>query len=168
MLWRCAQHLFHSYGWLRLQCGDTVAALAYADECLHLATATNSTKNIVKARRLRGEVFLALGNVGSAAAELGIALEVARRLQNPPQLYRTLVTVGDLHMRKQQSTAARRAYGNALAVSARVAGGLEDARLRQTFLNSSEIMRIHQFAGSAAPVLPVNDELSHPRPNAGA
>ena len=167
MLWRCAQHLFHSYGWLRLQCGDTAAALAYADECLHLATATNSTKNIVKARRLRGEAFLRLGDVSSAAAQLGIALEVARRLQNPPQLYRTLVSVGDLHDRKRQSTAARRAYGNALAVVARVAGGLEDPRLRQTFLNSSEILRIQQFAGSAAPVRPLNVAPSDPKLNDG-
>src|SRR5437868_6792681 len=35
MLWRYAQHLFHSLGELWLTSGDTVAALACAEDCLH-------------------------------------------------------------------------------------------------------------------------------------
>src|SRR6202022_4154534 len=69
MLWRYGQHLFHSYGSLRLACGDTRAALACADECLRAAEATVSPRNIVKARRLRGEVFLARGELLAAAVE---------------------------------------------------------------------------------------------------
>ena len=34
MLWRYGQHLFRSYGSLRLAQGDLDAALAYADKCL--------------------------------------------------------------------------------------------------------------------------------------
>jgi hypothetical protein len=47
-------------------------------ECLYRAEATDSPKNIVKARRLRAEVFIARGEYSRARAELEGALEVER------------------------------------------------------------------------------------------
>ena len=144
MLWRYAQHLFHSYGTLWLARGDTDTALTYADECLRGAEASDSPKNIVKARRLRGEVFLARGELPRAAAELAPALQLARRLGNPPQLWRTLGAVAELRQAEQHHAAARRASHQAVAVIEAVAGDLPDGRLRETFLTSPHIQRIHR------------------------
>jgi tetratricopeptide (TPR) repeat protein len=142
MLWRYAQHLFHSYGDLWLAHGDAARALAYADECLRGAEASDSPKNVVKARRLRGEAFLARGELAPAEAELGLALGVARRTGNPPQLWKTLVALGDLRRAQGASASAQRAYGEALVVVRSVAAAIPAAPLRETFLNSPHVQRI--------------------------
>jgi tetratricopeptide (TPR) repeat protein len=144
MLWRYGQHLFHSYGSLWLARGDRGAALAYADECLRGAEETDSPKNIVKARRLRAEVFMARGELAVAAAELERALELARRIGNPPQLWRTLVAVAAVRQSEKQNAAAGDAYREALAVVEAVASNLQDERLRATFLTSSHIEHIRR------------------------
>jgi hypothetical protein len=146
MLWRYAQHLFHSYGSLRLERGDLAAASAYAEECLYAATATDSPKNIVKARRLRGQVFLVREELNLAAAELTEALKLARRLGNPPQLYRTLAAVGDLRRAGRNPAAAQRAYRRALAVVDGVATQLPNSALRERFLSSQEVQGIRWLA----------------------
>jgi tetratricopeptide (TPR) repeat protein/transcriptional regulator with XRE-family HTH domain len=151
MLWRYAQHLFHSYGTLWLARGDAATALAYADECLRGAEASDSPKNIVKARRLRGEIALARGELAAAEAELRHALRVARRIGNPPQLWKTFVALGDLWSAQGSSAAARRAYGDALTVVRRVAADLPATPLRETFLASPHvraIMSAHREADS--------------------
>jgi tetratricopeptide (TPR) repeat protein len=149
MLWRYGQHLFHSYGSLWLARGDLEAALAYADECLHAADETDSPKNIVKARRLRGEVFLARGDLSVAAAELKRALALARRIGNPPQLWKTFAAVAAVRQAEKHNAAAAHAYGDALAVVEAVASTLQDERLRATFLTSSHIEHIRRVSDPA-------------------
>ena len=146
MLWRYAQHLFHSYGELWLTRGDAANALAYADECLQLAEQTNSRKNIVKGRRLRGQALLARGGLAEAERELMHALELAREVGNPPQLWKTHVALGDLRTAQGQPDEARASYGAALAVIEGVAAGLEDAELRDTFLNSAHVQQVRRLA----------------------
>jgi class 3 adenylate cyclase/tetratricopeptide (TPR) repeat protein len=148
MVWRYAQHLFHSYGELWLARGDTERALAYADECLALAEASETRKNIVKGRRLRGQVLLAQGKLAEAEQELTAALTIAQEVGNPPQLWRTLVAVGDLRRAQRKLAQARHAYREALDVVERVATKLIDEELRQTFLGSAEVLRIRQGAAS--------------------
>jgi hypothetical protein len=133
--------------------GDLTAALAFADECLLGARATDSPKNIVKALRLRGQTLLARGELALAAVELKEALELARRLGNPPQLFRTLAAVGDLRRAQGDQSAGMRTYRHALAVIDGVAAGLADPLLRERFLSSSEIERIRELAdqGTAGP-----------------
>jgi hypothetical protein len=146
MLWRYAQHLFHSVGELCLTRGNVDAALAYADECLSLAVTTGSVKNIVKAMRLRGQARLAQSELSLAAAELEPALDTARQLRNPPQLWKTLMAVGDLRRGQGRPADARDAYRAALAVIEGVAAGLPDARLRQTLLSSGEVQQVVERA----------------------
>jgi tetratricopeptide (TPR) repeat protein len=152
MLWRYSQHLFHSYGALWFARGNSDATLAYADECLRGAEASNSPKNVVKARRLRGEAFLARGELPAAAAELDFALELARRIGNPPQLWRTLAAIAELRQVEQHPAKAQRAYRQALAVVGGVASRVLDTRLRETFLSSPHIQRILQLADAASPM----------------
>jgi tetratricopeptide (TPR) repeat protein/transcriptional regulator with XRE-family HTH domain len=149
MLWRYAQHLFHSLGELCLTRGQAAAALARADACRRAAEATGSAKNVVKARRLRGQALLAGGELAAAEAELGDALDAARRLGNPPQLWATLAAVGDLRTAQGRLADARRAYGEALAVVEEVAARLSDARLREALLRSPAVERVRALAGSS-------------------
>ncbi len=145
MLWRYAQHLFHSYGELWRLRGDHAQALAYADDCLRLAEGSESRKNMVKGRRLRGQVFLAQDQLGEAEQEIATALTIAQEIGNPPQLWKTLVALGDLRQAQGRAAEAQHAYRDALAVIDNVAAGLTDASLRDTFLNSSHVQHIRHL-----------------------
>jgi class 3 adenylate cyclase/tetratricopeptide (TPR) repeat protein len=146
MLWRYSQHLFHSYGELWLARGDYDKALAYADECLALAEPSDSKKNIVKGRRLRGQVFLAQGKLAEAERELATALEIAQQIGNPPQLWKTHAVLGDLRRVQGRADEARQAYRDALAVIEGVAASLSDESLRETFLSSEHVQGIRRAA----------------------
>jgi tetratricopeptide (TPR) repeat protein len=138
------QHLFHSRGELCLVRGDTAQAMAYADECLAGAESTDSKKNIVKARRLRGQVFLARGEFVVAEAEFDRALDVARHLGNPPQLWKALAAIGALRQAQGAPAAAQHARREALAVIENVAAQLRDDSLRAIFLSWPHIQQIRQ------------------------
>ena len=142
MLWRYAQHLFHSYGELWLTRNDSGKALAYADECLALAEQSNSRKNIVKGRRLRGQAFLTQGKLAEAEREIATALKVARQVGNPPQLWKTYAAWGDWQAAQRRPDEARRAYRNALSVIEEVAASLADQALKDTFLQSEHVQSI--------------------------
>jgi tetratricopeptide (TPR) repeat protein len=144
MLWRYAQHLFHSYGEWWLNRGEIDKAQAYADECLALAESSASRKNVVKACRLRGQALLAQGKPAEAEPQIGRALEVARQIGNPPQLWKTYVALGDLRLAQGRPQDAREAYRCALAIIDRVAAALTDASLRATFLTSAHVQQIRQ------------------------
>lgn len=145
MMWRYAQHLFHSYGELWLARGDTARALAYADECLDLATPTTSRKNVVKGRRLRGHALLAQSRLAEAEQELDTALAIARQVGNPCQLWKTYGALGDLRRAQGRAEEAHAAYYTALDIIAGVAAALSDASLRETFLTSVHVQHIHQL-----------------------
>jgi tetratricopeptide (TPR) repeat protein len=143
-LWHFAQHLFHSYGELYLVRKEWDKALAYSGECLALAESSECRKNIVKAHRLRAQVLLACGQVGEAEAELDKAAPIARHLGNPPQLWKTLVIIGDLRQAQGRTQDARQAYREALSTIECVAAALHDVALRATFLASPAVQYIQQ------------------------
>ncbi len=150
MLWRYAQHLFHSYGELWLLRGDDEKALAYAGDCLELAEASESRKNIVKARRLRAQVFLAQGKLAEAEQEIDTALQIAQEIGNPPQLWKTFVALGELRQAQGQPEKTFQAYHDALAIIDAVAAGLTDASVRETFLTSPHVAHIRHLATAVA------------------
>ena len=147
MLWRYSQHLFHSYGELWLDRDDHDKALSYADECLALAEESESRKNIVKGRRLRGQALLAQGKLSEAEHELATALEVAQEIGNPPQLWKTHAALGELRRAQERPEDARQAYRDALSVIEGVAAGLTDESLRETFLTSDHVQGIRRAVG---------------------
>lgn len=122
--------------------------LACADECLALAESSKSAKNVVKASRLRGQVFLVRGQLAAAEQELLAALEVAQQVGNPPQLWKTWVALGELWQTQGRPGDARQAYDSALSVIDRVAEGLTDGSRRETFLSSPHVQEIMQAAAS--------------------
>ena len=146
MLWRYAQHLFHSYGELCLARGQFNKALNYADECLMLAEESESKKNIVKAQRLRGQTFIVQGDLISADQALSAALEVATQIGNPPQLWKTLSAIGDLRRKQGRLEESNKAYQDAFAVIETVASELEKEDLREKFLTAKHIQEIQSAA----------------------
>ena len=146
MLWRYSQHLFHSYGELWLARGDYSKGLAYADECVALAEESDSKKNVVKGRRLRGQALLAQDKLQEAERELAAALEIAKEIGNPPQLWKTHAAIGALRLAQGRPDEARAAYRDALSVIDDVAAKLEDESLRETFLSSEHVQSIRRAA----------------------
>jgi tetratricopeptide (TPR) repeat protein len=150
-LWIYSGHFFHSYGELWLKRGDHKRALAYADECLELAVSTDRQKNVVKGRRLRGQALIAAGDLKGAEPELATAVEIARRVGNPRQLWESLVALGDLFMTLGRHDEARSLYVEALDAFERVAAGLTETQLRETFLSSAYVRGVHdRFAAAPA------------------
>lgn len=137
-LWRYAQHLFASLGELALVRGKPDEALGYADECLELAAPANHRKNVVKGKRLRGEVFLFQQRLEEAETELEEALAMARRLGNPPQLWKTLEALGKLREAQRRPDDAARLFAEA-------------SELRRVTV---EGMREHPLAAKLATSLP--------------
>ena len=146
MLWRYSQHLFHSYGELWFARRDLNKAMVYAEECLTLAEQSDSQKNIVKGRRLRGQVFLRQGKLAEAEQELSRALKVALRVGNPTQLWKTYAVWGDLRQNQQRPSDADHAYADALAIIGDVATALKNKSLKDVFLESHHVKEIRQKA----------------------
>jgi class 3 adenylate cyclase/tetratricopeptide (TPR) repeat protein len=150
MKWRYSQHVMHSLGEVELVGGNADRALALAEECLALAESTESRKNVVKARRLRGQALAAKGDLEGAEKELSTALEVAKGAGNPPQLWGTWVAIGDLRAVQRKTGDAREAYGEALSLIDGVAAALTDELLRETFLGSEHVRGIREKAETPA------------------
>ena len=145
-LWLYSQHLFHSYGELWLERGDYEKALSYADECVQLAESTNRPKNVVKGRRLRGQIMTVQGKLPEAEEEIEMALGIAKEIGNPPQIWKTYVALGNLRKSQERPDDAKAAYGEALAVVDAVASLLEDENLRKKFLSSPHVEAIRAAA----------------------
>jgi predicted ATPase/class 3 adenylate cyclase len=147
MKWRYTQRLTHSFGEVLLFTGDIERSLKMADECLALAESKESYKNIVKGCRLRGQIFLAQDEYEEAEQEILNALEIARKIGNPPQLWKTYVALGDLRLVQKKKNIALKAYNDAISVIENVAGSLDDEELRKTFLKSAHVKTIYKKAG---------------------
>ena len=96
----------------------------------------------MKACRPRGQVFLAQNKLMEADGEFSIALDLAQRVGNPTQLWKTYVALGDLRQVQGREDDAHRVYRDALSVIADVAAGLTDEPLVNTFVNSSHVQAI--------------------------
>jgi class 3 adenylate cyclase/tetratricopeptide (TPR) repeat protein len=154
MKWRYSQYLAASLGDLWLARGEPERALRFADTCLAGAIPTGSRRNIVKARRLRGEGFTALGRHDEGAAELDEALRVAREVGNPAQLWKTLAAFGRLAAARSRDAESVAMHREALAILEGMAAGLTNPELRATLLASHEAEALRQAAcHSASPTL---------------
>ena len=150
MKWRYSQHLMHSLGEAKLMEGEVDRALALADECLALAEPTESQKNVVKGRRLRGQALAAKGDLDAAAKELATALEVAQTAGNPPQLWKTWAAIGELRGLQGDEGGAQTAYTEAVGVIRKVARDVTDEQLRLAFLSSEHVRTIEAAAETGA------------------
>jgi class 3 adenylate cyclase/tetratricopeptide (TPR) repeat protein len=148
MLWSYSQHFFHSYGELWLERGDLDRALGLADECINLAESSNRPKNVIKGRRLKGQVLTGQGKLDEADAEIEMALAIAKEIGNPAQLWKTYAALGELREAQGRANEVKQAYGEAVSVIESVASALEDESLRETFLSSPHVQGIREKAAA--------------------
>lgn len=88
------------------------------------------------------QLLMAQSQLEEAGQELSIALEVAQRIGNPTQLWKTHAAFGDLRMAQERPGEAQKSYGEAIEVIQQIAAGLDDQELRETFLNSAAVRSI--------------------------
>jgi len=139
MKWRYTRHMNASLGELWLAHGDIEKALACADACIAPAEATSTRRNIVKGRRLKGEVLLAQGKFAEAETELENTLRVAHEVGNPAQTWKTQTLIGRLRQAQGRPQDALTAYQEAITTVERVASALSDPALRNTLLTSPQV-----------------------------
>jgi len=143
-LWRYSQHYFHSFGELHLLRGHAESAIVLAERCLRLAEETDARKNIVKARRLRGQARMALNDLVRGEEDIVAALVLAKEIGNPGQLWKTYDALGDLHRAQGRADDAKKAYEDARAVLQQVATSLSDDELREGLLKSAAVGRLQE------------------------
>jgi tetratricopeptide (TPR) repeat protein len=141
--WRYSMHLFASLGELWLAKGDPTRAREFAEQCLALATPTNSRKYLVKAYRLKGEIALARHQWDEAEDVLRQALTMAETIGNPTELWRTYLAIGRLYAVIKKPERARQAFQSTRAVIDRVKAGLQNPELRASLENSALIRRVY-------------------------
>jgi tetratricopeptide (TPR) repeat protein len=145
MKWRYSTHLFASLGELCLAKGDSAKAWEFAEQCLELATPTNSRKYLVKGYRLKGEIALVRRQWDEAERMLRQALTIAQAIGNPTQLWRTHLALGRLHTASKKPERAQQAYQSAREVIDRVKASLQNPGLRASLENSPLIRHVYDL-----------------------
>lgn len=138
-------HCYHSYGELWRIRGDFEKSLSYAEDCIRVARASGRAKNEVKGLRLKGDTLVAMGDLAGAKDVLAQALEIAIRLQNPPQLWkshRSMALLLDAQGLTEESIIE---YRNAHAVMQEMANGL-GKKLKPVFTESESFTQIAAVA----------------------
>jgi class 3 adenylate cyclase/tetratricopeptide (TPR) repeat protein len=143
--WRYSMHLFASLGELWLARGDPAKARDVTEQCLALATPTNSRKYLVKGYRLKGEIALARRQWDEAEGVLRQTLTIAQTIGNPTQLWRTHLALGRLYAEGKKLELARQAFQSARAVIDRVKTSLQNPGLRASIENSPLIRHVYDL-----------------------
>jgi tetratricopeptide (TPR) repeat protein len=146
MKWRYSTHLFASLGELWMSRGNPRKAQEFVDQCLEIAKRTNSRKYLVKGWRLQGEIDLAHRQWDEAEGWLRQALLLAREVGNPPQLWKTYLTMARVQTAREQSAQAQESYQAARDVIDRIKVGLIDSDLRENFAQSPLIRQVYDLS----------------------
>lgn len=132
MKWRYRMHMQVSLGEYWLMRGEPDRAEPYLAQCLEAATRTVSRKYLVRAWRLEGEIATFRRDWPAASTALGRALEQARTIGNPPQLWKTWQALGQLQTALGERERAAESLDAAQRVIDDLAAGLTNERLRTT------------------------------------
>jgi DNA-binding CsgD family transcriptional regulator len=131
--------------------GDAAAALRAAQEVPHLASPHDMPKNVAKRELLTGRAHLAQGRPAAAfeALECGVAL--ADSIGHASLRWQGRLWLGDALRALRRDAAA--VYDEAMAQVTALANGLDDDRLRETFLASPRVRELRERAAQlkAAP-----------------
>ena len=126
--------------------GDPDRAGEYARRLLEVATTYQARKYIAVAHKLMAETALARGDLATAEAELKIAVEGLGEHPAPLVAWRVFAALGRMYSKSGNATSARDAFNRSAAVIKRIAAGIDDERLRATFLNASPVSEVLSFA----------------------
>jgi class 3 adenylate cyclase/tetratricopeptide (TPR) repeat protein/ribosomal protein L40E len=148
MRWRFSMHLFGSFGVLWLARGEPAKARKFTEQCLEIATRTNSRKYLVKGWLLKGQIALADRQWGEAEKWLRQALTMAERIGNPTLCWKTHLAVGHLHAETKRSEMAQQAYLAARNVIDGMKASTKNPELRASLESSPMFSQIYDLTTS--------------------
>jgi class 3 adenylate cyclase/tetratricopeptide (TPR) repeat protein len=149
MKWRYSTHLFASLGELWLARGELNRAEAFADQCLEIATRTNSRKYMVKGWRLKGQIAYARRQWDAAEGWLQQALPLAQTVGNPTQIWQTYRALGEFHTEAKRPEQARQAYQAARDVIDRIKANVLTPALGGGLQQSPVVQQVYDLSGPA-------------------
>jgi tetratricopeptide (TPR) repeat protein len=145
MRFRYSIRLFCDMGELALTRGDTAKAKAMNALSLEAASRTNSRKHLAKAHRLEGAIARVRKEWKESEYHLGQALDVARAIGSPPQLWQTHVELGRLYEESGRRELALKAYNAARGVIDKIETSLQNQDLRSGFQRADFVQKIRRL-----------------------
>jgi class 3 adenylate cyclase/tetratricopeptide (TPR) repeat protein len=146
MKWRYSQHLFVGLGETWLASDDPARAEDFCNQCLELATRTDSKKYLVRGWRLKAEIAKARRHWEEAEEALRRSLTYAKRVRNPTQLWQTQLALGQLYRDTRRIDAARASFAAARKVINGIGRSLQTPDLKKGFERSPLIRAAHEQA----------------------
>jgi class 3 adenylate cyclase/tetratricopeptide (TPR) repeat protein len=144
MKWRYSQHLFAGLGEAVLASDDPAKADDFCNHCLELAIRTDSKKYLVRGWRLKGEIAKARLDWEGAEEALCKAVNLAKQVGNPTQLWKTHLALGELYHDTQRTDAARTSFAAARNVLDRIGGSLQTPELKRGFERSPVLRDVYE------------------------
>ncbi|MCH7478291.1 MAG: hypothetical protein IIA14_09330 [SAR324 cluster bacterium] len=96
----------------------------------------------VRAGRINGALLSASDRLRDAEIELKRTLKIALDLDNPTQIWKTHLSLGNLYVKLDEPRQAKTQYGHAVKVVQGIADGLTDIELKEVFLRSGPIKNL--------------------------
>jgi class 3 adenylate cyclase/tetratricopeptide (TPR) repeat protein len=139
MRWRYSQHLAAGLGEIWLALDDPDKGDSFCNQCLDLATRTESKKYLVRGWRLKAEIAMARLQWEEAEEALRKSLTYAKVVGNPTQLWKTQLAFGQLYRDTRRIDAARSSFAAARTVIDSIGQSLQTPELKEGFERSSLI-----------------------------
>jgi ATP/maltotriose-dependent transcriptional regulator MalT len=144
MTWRYRMHYQLTAAELALSRGEVARAGQLTARCREAAQRTRSRRYLVRAARIWGACHAADGDLQGANAILAAAVQEARELKNPPQLWQTLLAHGRVQQRLGMRDEAIVTWREALALVTAVEQHLPDD-VRCVFHTSPISVALHEL-----------------------
>jgi len=144
MKWRYSQHLFAGLGEAWLASDDPTRADDFCNQCLDLATRTDSKKYLVRGWRLKGEIAMARLQWEEAEEALRKALSLAKWVGNPTQLWKTQMALGELYRDTRRAEQGRASFAAASKVIDGIGQNLQTPELKEGFERSPFFRAVYE------------------------
>jgi tetratricopeptide (TPR) repeat protein len=126
--------------WLRQ--GDLSKAREFAQRLLDTAGRYEAHKYIAVAHKLTAQISIAAGDPAGGESEFMAALGELRQHPVPVVAWKTYAELGRLKSSLGDSAAARESFARAAGIVNACAANINDAALRETFLNSEAVREV--------------------------
>jgi class 3 adenylate cyclase/tetratricopeptide (TPR) repeat protein len=133
-------------GNILLDRGDLDGAESLAKQCVQAATKRGIKKYVGKANRLLGKILTAREQYNQAEARLHDAIEILEKVGNPKQIWMTIAAFAELYKKMKRSDLEREQWQKAAQIVTKTAEGLQDNKLKETFISASPVKAILENA----------------------
>jgi serine/threonine protein kinase/tetratricopeptide (TPR) repeat protein len=122
--------------------GNLERASEHALSLLENAVHHNVPKYVAVAHKLLGEIAASRGNLPEAEAELIAAVTQLDTHPAPLLAWKVYAALGQLRLRQGDDDCAHQAFSKASVIIDKIAGAVNDERLRSVFLNSESVREV--------------------------